>query len=194
MQTDDAVQRPRRRTAGLQRVCKCPELGDGQLDLIRKRGQPVPKIGLHVGQTCFGAVKAAHRLRGGGHADLGQGGGLVPKLLDGLVVRALQRVPLLLDHVLQIEHPRGGAIGGVYVRRAPLGEPLLELAEHLRVAIAGDGRPIDHLRVLFGELVQPVFDRLKAFLPLVPQMKRQAQSVDLRLQLRQTSLEVGDVL
>jgi hypothetical protein len=96
--------------------------------------------------------------------------------------------------VLKIQHAGGRIRLSLRVDRAPFKEPMFELAQHLRVAVARNGRAIDHLRVLVRQLVKAVFDGLKAFLPLVPEVQRQAEPVDLRLQLRQASLEIGNVL
>ena len=152
------------------------------------------EIGLQACQARFRAIEPAHRLRGGGHADLGEARGMFAELADRLLVQVPQLAPLMLDDTLQVLHPDRSVLLRARLGRTQIVQTLLQLADDLGVPFAGHGKSIDDLGRLLGQLRQTMLDRLQPLLAFVPEMERQTQPIDLRLEFDEASFEIGTVL
>src|SRR6185295_4151291 len=121
--------------------------------------------------------------RGGGGADLGETGGLLAELLDRFFVNLPERGPFLLDDAPELLHPCGGVLLSAHLAGVPDDQLLLELADGLRLPLAGDRPAIDDLRALFREPRQAALHRLQMIRRLPPEAQRCAEPFDLRLKL-----------
>src|SRR5438876_3817887 len=112
-------------------------------------------------QARFRAIESTQCRSGGGGADLGETGGLFTELPDRLLVNLPECGPFLLDDAPKLMHAGGGVLLRAPLAGSPDGQLLLELADSLRLTLAGDRPAIDDLGALFRELRQPALHRLQ---------------------------------
>ncbi len=196
MQSHDIVERPGWR--GFRQRCRpvlgaAPEFGDHCLQSARQFVQANMQVRFERCKASLGPLEFGHRTGGRG-ADLTEIRGLLAELLDRFLVQLTQRAQLVLHRLLELLNPLIGVVPEPRLDGVPVAESRLHLSDRLRVTLIG-GRPsIQDVTALLDQLRQPRLHRLKMFLRLLPLMKGQAESIQLRFEFGKTLFEVRTLL
>jgi hypothetical protein len=128
------------------------------------------------------------------HRDLGQVCGLLAELPRRQLVNLTKGGPFALDSAFEVAHLLAGVVLHPGLEAAEVVKARFELADRPRVPRAG-GRPlIEDVGRALGQLREPLFRRLKPILGFAPEMERECELIDLRLQFSEALFELGDLL
>jgi len=180
MKARDFVERPR--GGGLPRRLNAvlPQLAENRMEIAGQMVDFSMEIVLERREPRFRALDS--RLGGTGRvdADLGQAFGLLAQLPGRFFVQKAEGCPLTADRALE----RLKSPGGVALKPAfdvvPAGKARFELADRLRVTLAGRGALLQDAAALFGELGQTLFERL-AVVGFARAQQGDRETADLRL-------------
>ena len=185
------LERPRRRLARKlpsrwPGVRQTAEFGDHALDFARQLRRAAMKLRFERREARLGAVEPVLRRICGGDAHLRQVCSLLDQLFDRRFVDLPQRIPLLLDEVLEVREALRCVLlqlRACVAKRAKVG---FELTDRSGVAVGRDRPSLQNRRAEFGERRQTLFE----WTPFA----RSTDMLDLLLQTRETLLKSTCVL
>ena len=135
------------------------QLGQHRVEIAGQMVDLPMQVVLERREPRFRALDPGLGGTGGIDADLGQAFGLLAQLPGRFFVEEAKGGPLAADRALELLKTPGGVALKAAFDLVPAGETRFELANRLRVALAGRGALFQDAGALVGELRQTLFDR-----------------------------------
>ena len=191
MEARDFVERPRGGGRAQRLDAVLPQLGQNRVEIAGQMVDFPMEVVLERREPRFRALDPGLGGTGGIDADFGQALGLLAQLTGRLFVQETKGRPLAADGALEpLKAPGGVALKAAF-DVVPAGETRFELADRLRVSLAGRAALLQDAGALIGELRQPPFDRFAILFGFARAQQGDREATDLRLQIDKALLQSG---